>query len=144
MAGAIVKCYSTVDSKLGQLPVSDGNLIFVKDTKTIYLDINGIRIGYSDINILNSESDRTSILAPVEGFYYIEETDILWRYKEEWKQITPSNLNPLFFGEYSDFPPTGKENVLYISDEATYKWDSLTSQYICIANKTEWTSIEEG
>jgi hypothetical protein len=138
---AIVKVFSTTNSKLAQLPVSDGNLIFVKDTKSIYLDLNGNRLSYTEITVLPLETDRTSILAPVEGFYYVEETDILWRYKEGWKQITPNNVSPLFFGDYEDFPPTGKENVLYISDEATYKWDSLTSTYICIANKTEWKSL---
>ena len=139
---AIVKAYNTLQSKLSQLPVSDGNLIFVTDTHTIYLDINGTRLGYTDITVLSQETDRTSILAPVEGFYYVEETDIFWRYKGGWKQITPDNLNPLFFGASEDFPPTGKDNVLYISDDATYKWDSLTSQYICIANKTEWDVIQ--
>lgn len=138
---AIVKCYSTVGSKLAQLPVSDGNLIFVKDTRTIYLDMNGLRIGYTDIQILSTEEDRTSILAPIEGFYYVENTDIIWRYKGGWRQVTPDNLKPLFFGEYSDFPPVGKENILYISDDATYKWDSLTSTYICISNKTAWTTL---
>ena len=138
---AIVKAYSTTNSKLSQLPVSDGNLIFVKDTHTIYLDLNGNRLAYTDIVVLPKETDRTSILAPIEGFYYVEETDIFWRYKEGWKQITPDNINPLFFGDYEDFPPTRKDNVLYISDEATYKWDSLTSTYICIANKTEWKSL---
>ena len=138
---AIVKAYHTLQSKLSQLPISDGNLIFVTDTHTIYLDINGTRLGYTDITVLSQETDRTSILAPVEGFYYVEETNILWRYKEGWKKVTPDNLSPLFFGAYEDFPPTGKSNVLYISDDATYKWDSLTSQYICIANKTEWKNI---
>lgn len=138
---AIVKFYHTTQSKLAQLPVSDGNLIFVTDTKKMYLDINGNRLGYQDIQVLPTETDRTSILAPIEGFYYIEETNILWRYKEGWKKVTPDNLSPLFFGAYEDFPPTGNSNVLYISDDATYKWDSLTSTYICIANKTEWKSL---
>ena len=113
---AIVKFYHTTQSKLAQLPVSDGNLIFVTDTKKMYLDINGNRLGYQDIQVLPTETDRTSILAPIEGFYYIEETNILWRYKEGWKKVTPDNLSPLFFGAYEDFPPTGNSNVLYISD----------------------------
>ena len=138
---AIVKFYHTTQSKLAQLPVSDGNLIFVTDTKKMYLDINGNRLGYQDIQILPTETDRTSILAPIEGFYYIEETNILWRYKEGWKKVTPDNLSPLFFGAYEDFPPTGNSNVLYISDDATYKWDSLTSTYICVSNKTEWKEL---
>ena len=138
---AIVKAYSTTGSRLAQLPVSDGNLIFVRDTRRIYLDMNGNRIGYTDITVLDKETDRTAILAPVEGFYYVEETDIFWRYKGGWKQITPANISPLFFGDYDSFPPTGKDNTLYISDDATYKWDSLTSTYICIANKTEWKTL---
>lgn len=138
---AIVKFYHTTQSKLAQLPVSDGNLVFVTDTKKMYLDINGNRLGYQDIQILPTETDRTSILAPIEGFYYIEETNILWRYKEGWKKVTPDNLSPLFFGAYEDFPPTGNSNVLYISDDATYKWDSLTSTYICVSNKTEWKEL---
>lgn len=138
---AIVKFYHTTQSKLAQLPVSDGNLIFVTDTKKMYLDINGNRLGYQDIQVLPTETDRTSILAPIEGFYYIEETNILWRYKEGWKKVTPDNLSPLFFGAYEDFLPTGNSNVLYISDDATYKWDSLTSTYICVSNKTEWKEL---
>lgn len=138
---AIVKFYHTTQSKLAQLPVSDGNLIFVTDTKKMYLDINGNRLGYQDIQVLPTETDRTSILAPIEGFYYVEETNILWRYKEGWKKVTPDNLSPLFFGAYEDFPPTGNSNVLYISDDATYKWDSLTSTYICVSNKTEWKEL---
>lgn len=138
---AIVKFYHTTQSKLAQLPVSDGNLIFVTDTKKMYLDINGNRLGYQDIQVLPTETDRTSILAPIEGFYYVEETNILWRYKEGWKKVTPDNLSPLFFGAYEDFPPVGNSNVLYISDDATYKWDSLTSTYICVSNKTEWKEL---
>ena len=138
---AIVKFYHTTDSKLAQLPVRNGNLIFVTDTKRMYLDVNGNRLPYMDIQILPLESDRTSILAPIEGFYFVEETNVLWRYKEGWIQVTSPNLTPLFFGSYEDFPPQGNPLVLYISDNATYKWDSLTSSYTCVANKTEWTTL---
>ena len=139
---AIVKFYHTTDSKLPQLSVTDGNLIFTTDTKRMYLDINGMRLHYMDIQILSQESDRTSILAPIEGFYFVEETNVLWRYKGGWKQVTPSNLSPLFFGDYEDFPPQGQSDILYVTDDATYKWDSLTSTYICVSNKTEWKTLE--
>lgn len=138
---AIAKFYHTVGSKLAQLPVRDGNLVFVTDTKTMYLDINGNRLPYVDIQILSQETDRTSILAPIEGFYFVEETNVLWRYKGSWKQVTPNNITPLFFGSYEDFPPQGNAGVLYVSDDATYKWDSTTFQYLCVANKTEWIQL---
>ena len=138
---AIVKFYHTVDSKLAQLPVRDGNLVFVTDTKRMYLDIKGNRLPYVDIQILSEETDRTSILAPTEGFYYVEETNVLWRYKGSWKQVTPNNMTPLFFGDYDSFPETGNSGTLYVSDNATYKWDSIKSQYVCVANKTEWNYL---
>lgn len=138
---AIVKFYHTVDSKLAQLPVRDGNLVFVTDTKRMYLDIKGNRLPYVDIQILPQETDRTSILAPTEGFYYVEETNVLWRYKGSWKQVTPNNMTPLFFGDYDSFPDQGNSGTLYVSDNATYKWDSVKSQYVCVANKTEWNYL---
>lgn len=138
MSTAIVKFYATVGSRVSQLPLSDGNLIFVTDTKKMYLDFNGVRVEYSDIVTLSKESDRLSILAPSEGFYFVEETDVIWRYKEGWKQLTPDNVNPLFFGDYDEFPEIGKDGTLYISDDATYRWDSLTSEYICISTKNIW------
>lgn len=138
---AIVKFFHTVDSKLTQLPVRDGNLVFVTDTKKMYLDINGNRLPYVDIQILSQETDRTSILAPIEGFYYVEETNVLWRYKGSWKKVTPDNMTPLFFGDYDSFPEQGSSGTLYVSDDATYKWDSVKSQYVCVANKTEWNYL---
>ena len=138
---AIVKFYHTKNSKLNEQPIVDGQVIFVHDTKKFYLDMNGVRVGYSDIQVLPSDSDRTAILAPVEGFYFVDDTNVMWRYKGGWKQITPSELSPLYFGEYDSFPPNGKENTLYLTDSATYRWDSITSSYICIANKTEWRVI---
>lgn len=138
---AIVKFIYTTDSKLAELPIVDGQVIFVHDTRKFCLDMDNIRVTYSNIQVLPQESDRTQILAPTEGFYFVDETNVMWRYKGGWRQITPSNLDPLVFAAFEDFPPTGKENTLYVTDDATYKWDSLTTQYICIANKTEWKEV---
>lgn len=138
---AIVKCYATVESKLSQLPVSDGNLIFVRDTGRICLDILGTRQTYVDIRVLSQDTDRTLMLAPVEGFYYVEDTDVLWRYKGGWKQITPDTVDPLFFGDPDDFPPQGKSKTLYISDEGIYRWDDISQTYILTASNTEWKEL---
>ncbi len=138
---AIVKIYSTTASKLAQLPVVDGTLTFVKDTRRIYLDMNGVRVEYSIIQVLPNEVSRTGLLAPIEGFYFVEETSVMWRYKEGWKQITPSNLSPVFIGGFEDFPEKGSPDTLYVSDNATYKWDKLTQSYQAIANLTAWDNI---
>lgn len=135
---AKVKFYSTVASKLADLPIVDGQFILVRDQRTIYVDLNGMRLGYHDIQVVSSESDRTQILAPTEGFYYVDETNVMWRYKGGWKQITPSNVTPFVYGEFDSFPETGKEGTLYATDNATYVWNSTLNSYTCIANKTEW------
>ena len=84
----ILKAISTVDSKLASLEQKDGQLIFCKDTQKILLDLNGVRTAYEQITTINTESQRTEILAPVDGFYFVLDTHILWRYSAEWIQIT--------------------------------------------------------
>lgn len=142
MVNPIVKLYSTTAARLNDLEVNDGQLIFVKDTRRIYLDMNGLRVEYSDIRLLSFDSDRSGLLAPVEGFYYIEETNVLWRYKSKWTQISPSNLTPIVFGELETFPEVGNPTSLYVSDNVVYKWDAGLSSYLAVANNTCWENLE--
>lgn len=142
MAAPIVKMYSTTAARLSDLAVLDGQMIFVKDVRKIYLDLNDIRVEYSILQVLSDEQERAAILAPVEGFYYVESTHVMWRYKSGWTQITPSNLTPVFFGAYETFPEVGDPSVLYVDDDVLYKWDALTSSYLAVANKTQWEELE--
>lgn len=143
MSLAILKVYATNAAKLSQLQVQDGQLIFVTDTKRIFLDFNGIRVSYSTIQVFSTDEERLQVLAPIEGFYYVEDTNIIWRYNKGWKQITPSNLIPFFFGDREDFPPTGNNNMIYLSDDAIYKWDSLLQDYLIVSTKNVWTKLGE-
>lgn len=144
MTMSILKVYYTTNHKLAELPVIDGQLIFTRDTNTIYLDLNGVRLAYTDIRLLPTDQDRLDTLDPVEGFYYVEETAVLWRFKEQWIQITPSNLSPLYFGGIESFPTIGRDNTLYVADDATYRWDKISQSYKMVSNLTQWTSLEEG
>ena len=139
MANPIIQIYGTVNARLNQLPVNDGNLIFVRDTRKVYLDMGGLRLDFATIRVFQTDAERTGTLAPVEGFYYVEDTGVLWRYSSSWKQITPSNLTPIFFGKYEDFPPTGSSSMLYVDDARTYRWDG--TKYTVVANKTEWEEL---
>lgn len=124
MATTIIKFYSTVASKLDNLEIIDGQLIFVSDIKKIYLDLNNKRVEYSQIILLVSEEQRKGILAPVEGFYFVEETKILWRYKNDWSQITyPPKEQVKIIEENGELPQLGEENILYILGTKIYKWN---------------------
>lgn len=86
---SILSVYSTVNSNLSNLPVSNGQLIFVRDKRKVVMDYDDKRVTYSPIEELETEASRTSILAPVSGsFYYVAETNVLWIYRNGWVQIT--------------------------------------------------------
>lgn len=87
---AVMSVIATVNSKLSNLPVEDGQLIFVQDKQTIALDFGGKRKLYTQIEELATEESRTSLLAPVTGrYYYVMDPPVLWRYQENgWVQIT--------------------------------------------------------
>lgn len=87
----ILKAYSTVESKLPTLPLEDGQLIFVYDKKKIILDNHGVRTVYEQIQTIETEEQRNDLLTPIDSFYFVIETSILWRYSNgHWNQITTS------------------------------------------------------
>lgn len=140
---AVLKLYHTTSSKLPDLEMKEGNMIFVSDMQTLYLDFNGMRLPYNGVRTFATDGDRLGLLSPVEGWYYVEETNVVWQYKENaWRQITPSDLNPIYFGGESSFPKTGVTGRLYVTDSRIYKWDAATKKYVVVANTTAWDSIE--
>lgn len=79
---------ATTASKIDELPIVNGQFILIKDTNTIAVDMNDKRTKYEQIITLASDSDRSSILAPVNGvFYFVVETNSLWKYDQGWKMI---------------------------------------------------------
>ena len=140
MTSSPTQFYYTTETKLQDLAIRNGQIIFTSDTKTIYLDMKNRRHSYSTIQSFASDEERISMTAPAEGYYFVESTNVLWRYKKTWLQITPSNLNPvLFFGNRTELPLAGVENTLYCTDSAIYTWKQ--SSYQMVADKTEWETI---
>ena len=79
---------ATTASKIDELPIVNGQFILIKDINTIAVDMNDKRTKYEQIITLASDSDRFSILAPVNGvFYFVVETNSLWKYDQGWKMI---------------------------------------------------------
>lgn len=141
---ATVKLYRTKSERLPQLPVRNGNIVFVSDTRQICLDADGLRIPYDPIKIFDTEQERADCDEPVTGFYFVIETNVLWRYSDNlWNQLTPSNLTPIVYGKViSDFPEVGESDILYIADESIYKWDDTINQYVIVSNRTSWQKLE--
>lgn len=137
MAETILKVITTIESNRSKIPVKDGQLIFVRDTRTIYMDMKDIRTTYSQIITLPSDSSRTNLLAPVTGFYFCLDTSVLWRYEEDWIQITSQPAEHIIQTDsVLDFPSVGNEKVLYIDKKAnkTYRWDDSDLKYYVIGS----------
>lgn len=79
----------TVKSRLPELTTQDGQLIFVQDKKEIAFDYGGTRKIYKPFEELSNDDERTSLLAPVNGFYYyVVDPGVMWTYRDGWIQLT--------------------------------------------------------
>ena len=137
-----MKIVYTTSNRLDELTIEDGQIIFAVDTRTVYMDMKNKRTSYSTIFVFETDAERLAMENPAKGFYFVEETSVVWRYKTQWIQITQSGLNPIVFGEeVSSFPERGMEGTLYCGDSAIYKWNSSRSSYHLIANKNEWKEL---
>ena len=87
-----VKLVKTNKTGLQNTAVTNGCVYFVDDTKELFFDFDSTRVEVKDILILNSDSQRTSILfSPLNKFYFVLDTQKLWLYKDgTWYEITGS------------------------------------------------------
>lgn len=96
----VLSAIATVNSKLTDLAVKDGQMIFIQDKNTIALDFGGKRKFYKQIEEIATEDARASLLAPVNGqYYFVVSTGVLWTYRDEWVQIT---MTPKDIKDYAD------------------------------------------
>lgn len=129
----VLSVIGTVKSKLSDLPIKNGQLIFVQDSQKIALDFNGKRVFYNQIVILKTEQERQELLAPVEGlFYFVLGTAVLWTYSTDWIQVTNSPEEILFVG--TTLPELGSEKTIYVNkaNKNISIWDKETNTYIIV------------
>jgi hypothetical protein len=85
-----IQIINTNKSLLETSAISNGSIYFVQDTKELFYDYNSIRSSITDILILATEADRTSVLfTPLNKFYFVLETNALWLYRDgTWYQVS--------------------------------------------------------
>ena len=141
---SVLSIYATIGSKLPDLPIKNGQLIFVRDKHKLAFDFGGKRTFYNQIEELATDEERTSMLAPVDGlFYFVIETAVLWTYRDEWVPLTTPPKEVVFFG--TELPELGVSNTLYVDTEnkEISVWDENTSSYIIVANRTAELTADE-
>lgn len=138
---AFVNFVYTTSAKLNDLPVEDGQIIFAPDMQTLCLDMSGQRFYYQTIKVFDTDEERISTPFPVEGFYFVEETEVIWRWCGQWVQLTASK-EPVVGRESKEYFPTiGREDTLYYTDNGIFNWKNTVNEYNLIANANTWESI---
>lgn len=134
-----MKFIATTSDKIKDLSVISGQLIFSRDDRIIYLDTDK-RTSFQQITILKDEQARTKLI-PLDGFYFVEDTAILWRYTDQkWIQLTEKPKENLIFIDRANFPAVGKKGVLYCTSSDIYQWSLTDNDYIRMGSET-WEPI---
>lgn len=135
-----MKFIATDSSKISGISVESGQLIFSRDDRVIYLDTD-VRTSFTTFIILDTEQDRKSLISPVNGFYFIEDTKILWRRKDRnWYALNEKPEQNVIFVDETGKPTVGKPNVIYVEDGKMYQWDIDKNSYIVISD-LNWEPI---
>lgn len=144
MADKVISVIGTVANKLPDLPIKDGQIIFVKDKKKVALDLDGKRTFYNEIVTFEEDQERKDLLAPINGcFYFVIKTAVLWFYKDKWIQVTTTPEEVVFFG--TEIPELGKANILYVnkSKQNISVWDEERGAYVIVGEATGLVTNED-
>ncbi len=140
---SVLKLVATTSSKIRDLVIKDGQLIFIQDLGRIAFDFKGSRVFYNQIVELDTEAERLTLDSPLSGYYFVIDTAVLWFYQDEWIQITEKPQEVIFIGV--ELPELGQRNKLYVDtdDREISVWDEETSQYIVVSNYTAEVTNED-
>ena len=139
----IMSLIATTSSRIKDLVIKDGQLIFIQDLGRIAFDFKGQRVFYNQIVELATESERLALDSPLSGYYFVIDSACLWFYQDKWIQITERPEEVIFVGV--DLPELGQQNKIYIDkdDGEIAIWDDETDQYIVVSNYTQEASVSD-
>ena len=139
----IMSLVATNSSRIKDLVIKDGQLIFIQDLGRIAFDFKGKRVFYNQIVELDTEADRMALESPLDGYYFIIDSACLWFYNSGWIQITEKPHEILFIG--TELPQLGQQGNLYVDtdDKEISIWDEETDQYITVSNYTQDVTNED-
>lgn len=135
----ILSLIATSSSRVKDLVIKNGQLIFIQDVGRIAFDFNNKRVFYNQIVELDTDAERISLESPLNGYYFVIDTGILWHYNNEWVQITSAPEQIVFIGV--ELPTLGQANKIYANTtegaENISVWDEKLGAYVVVADKTQ-------
>ena len=142
---SVLKLVATTSSKIRDLIISDGQLIFLQDLGRIAFDFKGKRVFYNQIVELETEADREALENPLNGYYFVIDSARLWFYKDEWIPITEEPQEIIFVGV--ELPELGQANKIYANTtegaECISVWDEERGEYVVVADKTQEVTAQD-
>lgn len=140
-----LKVIATSSSRIRDLVIKSGQLIFLQDLGRIAFDFNGKRTFYNQIVEVETEAERLALVNPIGGYYFVIGSACLWFYKDGWTQITERPQEVLFIGV--ELPELGQEGKLYVNktdgNESISVWDEDIDNYKVVADKTQSMTKED-
>lgn len=133
---------ATTASRVKDLIIKNGQIIFIQDKGRIAFDFKDKRVFYNQITELDTEYERLNLSSPLNGYYFIIETACLWLYRDsEWIQINSTPKEVIFIGV--ELPELGqaKTGTLYVNkaEKEISIWDEEKQNYNIVANYIEET-----
>lgn len=140
---SVMSLIATTSSKIRDLVIKDGQLIFIQDLGRIAFDFKGQRVFYNQIVELDTEAERLTLDSPLSGYYFVIDSACLWFYQDEWVQITEKPQEVIFIGV--ELPELGQQSKLYVDtdDREISVWNEETNQYIVVSNYTSEVTNED-
>ena len=142
---SVLSLVATTSSKVRNLVIKDGQLIFLQDIGRIAFDYKGKRVFYNQIVELETEVERLTLDSPLSGYYFVIDTAVLWFYQDGWIQITEKPEEVIFVGV--ELPELGqaKEGMLYVNkaEKEIAVFDSASNEYVIVADHTNEVTDED-
>ena len=144
-SGGGFKVIATSSSKIRDLVIKNGQLIFIQDLKRIAFDFNNKRVFYNQITTLSSEYERLSLDSPLSGYYFVVDSACLWFYQDGWSQITERPQEVIHIGVEMPSLGQGKEGMLYVNkaEKEIAVFDSASNEYIVVSDYTNEVTTED-
>lgn len=144
-AETVMSLIATTSSRVKDLTIKNGQLIFIQDLGRIAFDFKNKRVFYNQIVELSTERDRVTLDNPISGYYFVIGTATLWFYRKEWMQITSEPKDVVFVG--TELPELGQEQTIYANttegNEHISVWSEELQAYVIVADKTQAMTAED-
>ena len=143
---SVMSLIATNSPRIRELPIKDGQLIFIQDLGRIAFDFKSQRVFYNQIAELDTEAKRLALESPLDGYYFVIDSACLWFCKNnEWMQITEKPDEIVFAGV--ELPQLGQANRIYANTtegaENVSVWDEELGAYVVVADKTQSMTPED-